>query len=213
MTERLAPSYLLLEATTATAEGLRVLGDAWVEAAGLARSVGGPGAAEPSIGILVFNFGITQSLPLAPLDGSVPCPNIEVGDTSMLEAADLRYFRELITHDLDWLKANGQQVVRPTVSVVAASEPNGDWAAGLHDLLDSTFNYRPNIVAFDCDSAANFVTQIGDAATLPPEPGMTVAQRVSVSIEQSIELAVRSATSGKLSPPDRQARKELPGRT
>ncbi len=85
------------------------------------------------------------------------------GSTSYGSAFTL--LRQTIEQDVNMLKADGCKVYRPAVFFMSDGQPtDSDWEKALAALVDESFPYRPNIVAFGVAGADASI--IGKVATL-----------------------------------------------
>lgn len=195
------PAYLLIEASAATWTGLGHVQQAWSRTVSEVRSQLLP--ATPNLGVMSYSMGLEQNLAISVLDGSVECPPITAGSGVSLGADDFHYLREVITHDLDWFKSNGSQVVRPVVFVIAATNPTPPaWEGGIAWLLDSAFNYRPNLVAFAASpDASAFATKISTTQRFVADNGVDVNTAMANAIDACFDMVVGAAQNGKLSFP------------
>ncbi len=201
----IAPSYLLVETSVATWQAIDGIQAEWQQA-GAAAAQNQPGI-DPRMGILSFSAGIEQVLPLSTLTPMDNFPAMRAGAGADVGADGFRYLRDLISHDLNWLKGQGATVLRPVLHLVAASAPSNDaWAPGLTEFLDPEFSYRPNIVAYCLTPAAAPLVNAVSPSRLLMATGSDADTSFGLAVHAAFGLALETARSGQLSIPS-----ELPG--
>ncbi len=131
-------------------------------------------------------------LPLSDLSviSSIPALTVK-GGTNYSSAFDLLY--DTIAEDVKQLKANGDQVYRPAVFFLSDGQPGDNWEGSYKRLIDPSWTYHPNILAFgfgDVDATtlqhvATVRAFIADGSMGPDEALREFAQSLIQSIVNS----------------------------
>jgi uncharacterized protein YegL len=131
-------------------------------------------------------------LPLSNLSEITSIPALTVkGGTNYSSAFDLLY--DTIAEDVKQLKANGDQVYRPAVFFLSDGQPGDNWEGSYKRLIDPSWTYHPNILAFgfgDVDATtlqhvATVRAFIADGSMGPDEALREFAQSLIQSIVNS----------------------------
>ncbi len=131
-------------------------------------------------------------LPLSDLSVITSIPALTVkGGTNYSSAFDLLY--DTIAEDVKQLKANGDQVYRPAVFFLSDGQPGDNWEGSYKRLIDPSWTYHPNILAFgfgDVDATtlqhvATVRAFIADGSMGPDEALREFAQSLIQSIVNS----------------------------
>jgi uncharacterized protein YegL len=131
-------------------------------------------------------------LPLSDLSVITSIPALTVkGGTNYSSAFDLLY--DTIAEDVKQLKASGDQVYRPAVFFLSDGQPGDNWEGSYKRLIDPSWTYHPNILAFgfgDVDATtlqhvATVRAFIADGSMGPDEALREFAQSLIQSIVNS----------------------------
>jgi uncharacterized protein YegL len=142
--------------------------------------------------LLGFSDYAELVLPLSNLSEITSIPALTVkGGTNYSSAFDLLY--DTITEDVRQLKANGDQVYRPAVFFLSDGQPGDKWEGSYKRLIDPTWIYHPNVLAFgfgDVDATtlqqvATVRAFIADGSMGPDEALREFAQSLIQSIVNS----------------------------
>jgi uncharacterized protein YegL len=87
--------------------------------------------------------------------------------------------RDTIIQDVEQLKQDGCDVLRPAVFFLTDGQPTDDeknWTSALDELTSSEFPYRPNIIAFGFgDANPEVLTRVATLVAYQAEDGVNVA--------------------------------------
>lgn len=131
-------------------------------------------------------------LPLSNLSEITSIPALTVkGGTSYSSAFDLLY--DTIAEDVKQLKASGDQVFRPAVFFLSDGQPGDSWEESYKRLIDPSWTYHPNILAFgfgdvDATTLQHVATArafVADGSMGPDEALREFAQSLIQSIVNS----------------------------
>jgi uncharacterized protein YegL len=131
-------------------------------------------------------------LPLSNLSEITSIPALTVkGGTNYSSAFDLLY--DTIAEDVKQLKASGDQVYRPAVFFLSDGQPGDNWEGSYKRLIDPSWTYHPNILAFgfgDVDArtlqhVATARAFVADGSMGPDEALREFAQSLIQSIVNS----------------------------
>lgn len=131
-------------------------------------------------------------LPLSDLSVITSIPALTVkGGTNYSSAFDLLY--DTIAEDVKQLKGSGDQVYRPAVFFLSDGQPGDNWEGSYKRLIDPSWTYHPNILAFgfgDVDATtlqhvATVRAFIADGSMGPDEALREFAQSLIQSIVNS----------------------------
>ena len=131
-------------------------------------------------------------LPLSDLSVITSIPALTVkGGTNYSSAFDLLY--DTIAEDVKQLKASGDQVYRRAVFFLSDGQPGDNWEGSYKRLIDPSWTYHPNILAFgfgDVDATtlqhvATVRAFIADGSMGPDEALREFAQSLIQSIVNS----------------------------
>lgn len=151
-------------------------------------------------GIITFSSDAKMVLPLSDLLDVPQMPTLAPeGSTNYEKAFD--FLLGAIPHDMEWFKTNGAQIYRPAVFFITDGFPDRDcnWEPKLQELIDPSFKYRPNIVAFGFGSAsedtlariATFKAYAANRGESPAEILRTIARELTRSIMASSQAAAQ----------------------
>jgi uncharacterized protein YegL len=119
-------------------------------------------------GIITFADTAQTRLELSELSEELILPTLAPRGRGTSYASALEALRHTIPADVALLKAGGYQVHRPSVFFLSDGQPTEKeekWQARLAELKDTSFNERPNILAFGVGDADPKVIQ--QLATAP----------------------------------------------
>jgi uncharacterized protein YegL len=131
-------------------------------------------------------------LPLSNLSEITSIPALTVkGGTNYSSAFDLLY--DTIAEDVKQLKASGDQVYRPAVFFLSDGQPGDNWEGSYKRLIDPSWTYHPNILAFgfgdvDATTLQHVATArafVADGSMGPDEALREFAQSLIQSIVNS----------------------------
>ena len=155
-------------------------------------------------GIITFSSDAKMALPLSDLLDVPQMPTLVPEGSTNYEKA-FEFLLGAIPHDMDWFKSNGAQIYRPAVFFITDGFPdrNCNWEPKLAQLIDSSFKYRPNIVAFGFGSAseetlgkiATFKAYAANQGESPSEILRTIARELTRSIMASSQAAAQGQAS------------------
>jgi len=165
------------------------------------------------VGVISFSDTAEVLVPLTQLAQLQQMPGlVSKGGTSYTAA--FAKVKSCIQTDVDNLKAQSLQVLRPVVFFISDGEPTStDWPAAHASLIDASFPYRPHILSFGVNGAVgdtikDVATEIrrgGQAkryawlADDSVEPGAVVREMIG-KLAQTIVASGRSQTP-QLAPP------------
>lgn len=111
------------------------------------------------MGVVAFSSEVQIIIPLSKLSHVEVFPPILAGGQTKLG----RLFREIeaiIKSDVDRLKSEGRNVVRPVLFFITDGRPTDSWKTSLATLLDRSRNdYAPNMIAFGVGNAKEEIIQ------------------------------------------------------
>ncbi len=150
--------------------------------------------------IITFSSEAEMVLPLSDLLDVEHMPTLVAdGSTDYEKAFD--FLLGAIPHDMEWFKSNGAQIYRPAVFFITDGFPDRacNWEPKLRQLIDPSFKYRPNIVAFGFGNAqdeilaqvATFKAYAANRGESPSEILRTIARELTRSIMASSQAAAK----------------------
>ena len=135
------------------------------------------------VGVISFSDTAEVLVPLTQLAQLKQMPGlVSKGGTSYTAA--FTKVKSCIQTDVDNLKAQSLQVLRPVVFFISDGEPTStDWPAAHASLIDASFPYRPHILSFGVNGAVG--ATIKDVATEISRSGQT--KRYAWLADDSVE--------------------------
>lgn len=123
------------------------------------------------VGVISFSDTAEVLVPLTKLGDLKQMPGlVSKGGTSYTAA--FTKAKTCIQTDVDNLKAQSFQVLRPVIFFISDGEPTStDWPAAHASLIDPSFPYRPHILSFGVKGAvANTIRDVATEIHRPPSP-------------------------------------------
>ncbi|GIJ45196.1 hypothetical protein Val02_20820 [Virgisporangium aliadipatigenens] len=193
MTEQVLPFYLVCDESGSMAALIDMMNNDLLPELHEAIGTNPVVADKTRFSIIGFADDARELLPLSDLS---EVDDIEAlmarGMTSYTAAFDL--LRDLIDRDVAALKAAGHVVFRPAAFFLSDGQPSEhDWQAAHDRVVDASWKYRPNIIAFglgdaDADTiskVATFKAFIADGAVSPAKALTEFASALTKSIVKS----------------------------
>jgi uncharacterized protein YegL len=150
-------------------------------------------------GIITFADTAQTRLELSELSEELMLPTLSPRGRGTSYASALEALRHTIPGDVALLKASGYQVHRPSVFFLSDGQPTEKqekWRARLEELKDSSFNERPNILAFGVgDADPKVIQQLASAPryAFMMTDGVSTAGAISEFVASMLNSMVSSA--------------------
>jgi uncharacterized protein YegL len=197
MSQQVLPFYLVCdESSSMSGEPIDAINKSLPE---IHQEIGGnPVVADKTRFCLIsFNHEAQVLLPLADLSNVASMPGLTTsGGTQYNVVFDL--LRDTIQSDVDQLKADGHQVLRPAVFFLTDGQPldHNDWPAAHQQLIDPAWGPHPNILAFGFGQAnATTIQQVATVRGFIADGSLGPATALQEFAQSLIRSIVNSGTS------------------